>query len=1010
MIRTIAILVLLAATAAHAQLTTTVKRIRLEHATAAELEATTLDLGHAVFNEENLADLRIGDGATPGGIRVGSDWWTNNMLSAWGGLSRIEIEALVALSIPHVDLTPYAFSADLLDYARLSDYAAATNAIWGSLASKAAASNLVAEAARLDGRIDGISAAGLGALTVESDPIASSNLAVQAGILSDLGTLTTGEVARLDGRIDGISAASLGALTEEADPVWAAASNDVARLRDVEALVALSLGYFQEQDAAALSAVAAVSGRVDTVEGWGDHSEAGYLTTEADAAALSAVAAVSGRVDTVEGWGDHSAAGYLTTEADAAALSAVAAVSGRVDTVEGWGDHSEAGYATTNAAGQIATNVASDWSRWAATNDIAWSNSVHEWVDMRLRGGSDNGGLAFYEGANNTFQTLRLSAEGEFWRLQIGDGRDSAFTGPSVPLWARSRESAYNNENLARTNELFSMWMGGIFGDGIVSSNGTLTIESNLVVGTGHITDSAISNWDAAYGWGDHGEAGYLTSFWTNNIDANDVEIHNLNSLSVGLITGSGSAGRNISPYDGRFGGAWDFATDELTVKGSRVIRHSTLTPCRFFAPGGGLTFDHGATLPHTLSVTNDLVTHTNWHGHTRMVITTTNGYQRSSGYVEVFGGTNLLDSYNPGCDGSAYTSDYPWVEGGMTITLALNELPDAPGVTSAPPVITSLEVYNMADTGLVSRAMIDTQNQIIGGDTPTADRQWANKAYVDDTADAAFDLAVGEVWERTDDTDLNGYIMRWNPRFDTVTETNQIKWKYGGETYWSVDGEGATVIPEIRSFTVGGGATATLTVWSYSGGATNLIPEVSTNLHTWTRLDTNAIVSAEMVDDFTAQVVFTNAAATAMFVRLVDVSGGEGRPVIYANAPVHFAAGSIYHATATNSYIRPDGGTNTIYFDAASNMVIAVDGSPALTISPAGDVGVGTTPSASFSLRTDASFYAGGQVRAGSYLMSGNGQVFLNSSGTSWLQLDGTNIQFRSTNGVTGRIQMIYE
>ena len=121
-------------------------------------------------------------------------------------------------------------------------------------------------------------------------------------------------------------------------------------------------------------------------------------------------------------------------------------------------------------------------------------------------------------------------------------------------------------------------------------------------------------------------------------------------------------------------------------------------------------------------------------------------------------------------------------------------------------------------------------------------------------------------------------------------------------------------------------------------------------------------------------------------------------------------AEGSIYPATATNSYIRPDGGTNTIYFDAASNMVIAVDGSPALTISPAGDVGVGTTPSSSFSLRTDASFYAGGQVRAGSYVMAGSGQVFLNPAGTSWLQLDGTNLQFRATNGVTGRIQMIYE
>ena len=57
--------------------------------------------------------------------------------------------------------------------------------------------------------------------------------------------------------------------------------------------------------------------------GWGDHSAAGYLTEETDTAALSAVAAVSGRVDTVEGWGDHAEAGYLTEEADAAALGVI---------------------------------------------------------------------------------------------------------------------------------------------------------------------------------------------------------------------------------------------------------------------------------------------------------------------------------------------------------------------------------------------------------------------------------------------------------------------------------------------------------------------------------------------------------------------------------------------------------------------------------------------------------------------------------------------------------------
>lgn len=114
--------------------------------------------------------------------------------------------------------------------------------------------------------------------------------------------------------------------------------------------------------------------------------------------------------------------------------------------------------------------------------------------------------------------------------------------------------------------------------------------------------------------------------------------------------------------------------------------------------------------------------------------------------------------------------------------------------------------------------------------------------------------------------------------------------------------------------------------------------------------------------------------------------------------------------AGATNLFIRPDGGTNAIYFDAASNMVIAVDGSPAITISPAGDVGVGNTPSSSFSLRTDANFYAGGAVRAGSGLASLNGKIYVNNLLNSYIELAGTNLLFTATNGVTGRIQMIYE
>lgn len=469
--------------------------------------------------------------------------------------------------------------------------------------------------------------------------------------------------------------------------------------------------------------------------------------------------------------------------------------------------------------------------------------------------------------------------------------------------------------------------------------------------------------------------------------------------------------GNNIFFDDGDFNGDWNFV-DTLTVRGSKLLLESTLLQPTWVSASAAYT--NPIALPHQFTTNGSFVdTAPLPHSATRVYLTTTNDESRSSGALRLMIGDVELASYTPKCDGTAQQLDFSQalVPIGSSIRVVFMELPGVPGVNSAPPSITDMQIWTMADTNQVGRRL-DTANAIYEGDDASSvyPRQWANWATASGLADAALASANQETRYRTGPTDLQGQPVRWNPRFDTVTETNRISWKYGGETYWSVDGEGATVIPEIRSFTVGGGETATLTVWSYSGGATNLIPEVSTNLQSWTRLDTSAIVSAEMVDDFTAQVVFTNAAATAMFVRLVDVSGGEGRTVIYAHAQVVLAYGSVFPATATNCYLRPGGGTNSIYFDADSNMVIAVDGSTALTISPAGDVGVGQPPLPGFSLSTDASFYAGGSVRAGAGLASFNGKIYMNNKLNSYIELAGTNLMFTATNGVTGRIQMIYE
>lgn len=80
--------------------TAVVDRIVVQYATGAELDSVVLDKGHAVLNESNPNDLRIGDGVTRGGRRIYQPDWTNqNMLTQWGGLSRWEVESLLAFSL-----------------------------------------------------------------------------------------------------------------------------------------------------------------------------------------------------------------------------------------------------------------------------------------------------------------------------------------------------------------------------------------------------------------------------------------------------------------------------------------------------------------------------------------------------------------------------------------------------------------------------------------------------------------------------------------------------------------------------------------------------------------------------------------------------------------------------------------------------------------------------------------------------------------------------------------------
>lgn len=65
----------------------------------------------------------------------------------------------------------------------------------------------------------------------------------------------------------------------------------------------------------------------------------------------------------------------------------------------------------------------------------------------------------------------------------------------STYIFAPSRDMADLRQNIPINPYFFPIWLGGIKGDGIVSSNGTLAVESNLVVGSGEIRLGSDNAW-----------------------------------------------------------------------------------------------------------------------------------------------------------------------------------------------------------------------------------------------------------------------------------------------------------------------------------------------------------------------------------------------------------------------------------------------------------------------------------------------------------------------------------
>jgi hypothetical protein len=331
-------------------------------------------------------------------------------------------------------------------------------------------------------------------LYVESDPAFSSSVA--AGITG----VETGRWETAYGWGDHGAAGYLTSFTE-VDPLWSAASNAYYTAAQVDAVFATGMPVYVESDPAFSASVAAgitsaETGRWETAYGWGDHGAAGYLTSVAEVDPLWSAA--SNAYYTAAQINSGFATGTpVYAESDPAFGASVASAitsteTGRWGTAYGWGDHGAAGYLTSFTEVDPLWSAASNSYYTAAQADAAFATGTPVYAE------SDPAFSA-------SIAAGIMSAETTRWETAYGWG-DHGTAGYLTsfaevdPLWAGASNLYYQRSEA----------------DGLFATGTPLYVESDAVftaaVAAG-LTSLHTTRWETAYGWGDHGAAGYLTSF-----------------------------------------------------------------------------------------------------------------------------------------------------------------------------------------------------------------------------------------------------------------------------------------------------------------------------------------------------------------------------------------------------------------------------------------------------------------------------------------------------------------
>tara|TARA_B100000035_G_scaffold3039_1_gene2627 strand:- start:13082 stop:15457 length:2376 start_codon:yes stop_codon:yes gene_type:complete len=273
------------------------------------------------------------------------------------------------------------------------------------------------------------------------------------------------------------------------------------------------------------------------------------LTSFATTTALNNAVANSGNWDTAYAWGNHAAAGYATT----GDVSSAVANAGQWNTAYGWGDHAQAGYltSTTDTLQQVTTRGNTTTQQIIANGGIRSLNFTTGTLnDLTIR--HDNNTSKSYISHVNTTDNFYVESTSSLFvnagrdgdpggvYLQYNDSTKLSVTGSGVqvgdlyvsgttdltvndladvdlsiaPQDGQVLKWVAANSKWEAANDLQGSGAGLSLADFSVATltAGTNALTYNPANGVFSYTPPDLSNYDTAFGWGDHAQAGYLTS------------------------------------------------------------------------------------------------------------------------------------------------------------------------------------------------------------------------------------------------------------------------------------------------------------------------------------------------------------------------------------------------------------------------------------------------------------------------------------------------------------------